>query len=78
MEDMELKELGNMMQTARKAKKRTQEEIAKIIGVSKNTVSEWERGEMHPGFLNVKKYCEILEISIDDMLGVKKNVCLPC
>jgi transcriptional regulator with XRE-family HTH domain len=78
MLDTELKELGNLMQLARKAKKRTQEEIAKIIGVSKNTVSEWERGEMHPGFLNVKKYCEILEISIDDMLCVKKNACSLC
>jgi DNA-binding XRE family transcriptional regulator len=78
MEDMGLKELGNLMQVARKNKKRTQEELAKIIGVSKNTVSEWERGEMHPGFLNVKKYCDILEMSIDDLLGVKKNGFLPC
>lgn len=83
MADMTLKELGQLMQKAREAKKDTngrkisREVIGNEIGVSGQTVYLWESGNQQPGILNLLKYCEYLGVTIDDLLGVKKNGFLP-
>lgn len=48
----------------------TQEDIAKAIGVSTNTVSRWERGDVTPKLelWQVKKLCSVLGISNIDKL----------
>lgn len=77
--DLTLEELGNLMQEARlqkekmESKKISREAIGKYIGVSGQTVYEWEKGRQHPGFLNVVKFCEFLGLTLDELLGVKKN-----
>lgn len=38
----------NPIRTARKAKRLSQQEVADKVGVSKATVSDWERGRMFP------------------------------
>ena len=43
--------------------------FAQAIGVSKNIISEWERGATQPGILNVINYCNFLDISLDELLG---------
>lgn len=53
MNELGLHELGKLIKTARKAKKKTQDEVAQAIGVRKNAVSEWERGVKQPGILNL-------------------------
>jgi transcriptional regulator with XRE-family HTH domain len=60
MEDLSLRTLAERLKTTRKAKKRTQDEVAKAIGVNKYTVSDWERGLKQPGFLNILNYCHFL------------------
>lgn len=73
MERYTLNELGKRIKAARKAKKKTQDDVAEAIGVSKISVSEWERGLKQPGFLNILNYCNFLGITIDELLGVKKQ-----
>lgn len=78
--NMTLEELGGLMQEARKrkeesdGKKISRETIGRHIGVSGHTVYKWEQGMQHPGFLNVVKFCEFLGMTLDELLGVKKNV----
>jgi transcriptional regulator with XRE-family HTH domain len=73
MEEFNLSELGKRIKTARKARKKTQDEVAQTIGVSKNIISEWERGTKQPGILNILNYCNFLGITLDDLFDVKKR-----
>lgn len=47
----------------------TQEQLGEALGVSANTVSRWERGEVKPKLelWQVKKLCKVLEIPIDEL-----------
>lgn len=72
-------ELGRLMQEARERKRGesgkriSREMMGKAIGVDQHTIYEWERGNKHPGFLNVCKFCDYLDITLDELLGVKKT-----
>lgn len=68
-----MNELGKRIKAARKAKKKTQDDVAQAIGVSKNIVSEWERGAKQPGIMNVLNYCNFLGITLDELLQFKKQ-----
>ena len=72
MEKFNLSELGKRIKAIRKEKKKTQEEIAAAIRISQKTISEWERGLIHPGILNMHNYCMFLGITLDELLDVKK------
>ena len=84
IDDLNLKDLGSLLQKARESKKDdkgrkiSRESIGNAIGVSGQTVYEWEKGNQQPGFLNVIKYCKFLGISLEDMLGEKKTVFSTC
>ena len=59
--------IGNLICEARKKKKLTQQELAKLLNVSDKTISAWETGKNSPdlGVLkNVSKYLDI------DLIGV--------
>ncbi len=51
----------------------TQEELAERIGVSRQTVSKWERGESSPDTENLLKLSELYGVSIDDLLHSDPN-----
>lgn len=71
--EYDLKELGKRIQTARKSKKKTQDDVAHAIGVSKNIISEWERGVTQPGLLNILNYCHILDMTLDEVFDLHKT-----
>ena len=81
--NMDVQELAGLMKEARETKntKRkaegqreiTQGDIANVIQVSVTAVSDWEQGKKHPGFLNVLKYCEVLGMTPDELVGIKTN-----
>lgn len=47
----------------------TQKELAEKIGVSWQTVSEWESGRQQPRMQHLRKLCTVLEVSPDELLG---------
>lgn len=51
---------------------KTKTEIAKAIGVSKPTVSQYISGRAQPSLATLSKLCNFLEISADDILEVNK------
>ena len=73
MENYNLNEVGKRIKAARKAKKKTQDEVVEAIGIGKTTLSEWERGLKQPGLLNILNYCNFLGMTLDELLGVKRT-----
>ncbi len=58
----------------RKNKKLSQEELANILGVSRQTISKWETGESTPDFDKIIPLCEFYEITSDELLSGKKDI----
>ena len=59
--------------TLRKMKNMTQEDIADIVGVSRQSVAKWETGETVPDLDKYKKLAEIFEVSLDDLANYKSE-----
>lgn len=53
----------------RKNKGLKQQEIAELLGVKRNTYSDWENGKTEPSFENLIKLADLLEVSIDWLFG---------
>ena len=47
----------------------TQNELAEIIGIKRNTYSDWENGKTEPSFENLIKLADLFEVSLDCLLG---------
>ena len=51
----------------------TQEEAAKSIGVTKNTIYRWEIGVSSPSFKRLHTICEVYGVdSLDDLIFLPK------
>ena len=60
--------LGKTLQELRKEKNISQEEIANILNVSRQTISNWENSKSYPDIIMLIKLCDIYKISLDDLL----------
>lgn len=56
------------LKNLRTAKKLTQGELAKALGVDQRTVSAWEKGVCEPSFTVLAKLCEIFEEDFNGLL----------
>ena len=64
-----INKIGDIIREHRKNKNMTQEELGKIIFVSKQAVSKWKNGRTLPNLETLQKLSEILEISSNEILG---------
>ncbi len=64
--------LGGNIQFLRKQKKITQEQLAEIMNVSRQTVSRWEADEVVPELSRLVEMCEIFACRLDAL--VRENV----
>lgn len=46
-----------------------QEELASMLGKSKNVISNWERGDNRPDADTIAKMCKILHVEPNDLYG---------
>lgn len=53
----------------RKNKGLKQQELAEILGIKRNTYSDWENGKTEPSFENLIKLADLLEVSLDWLFG---------
>lgn len=53
----------------RKAKGISQENLAEVLGVSRQAVSKWETGETAPEMANLLALCKILDVSPNSLMG---------
>ncbi|MBO5065195.1 MAG: helix-turn-helix transcriptional regulator [Clostridia bacterium] len=61
--------LGLKLQETRKRNKLSQEALAEKLGVSRQAISKWERGESAPDTENLIALSRIYGVSIDELLG---------
>lgn len=59
---------GKFISYKRKEKNLTQEQLAEKLGVSNKTVSKWETGKCMPDYSVVKNLCEVLDITIAELM----------
>lgn len=69
---MEQIKIGKFISKCRKAKKMTQEEFAENLGINSRTVSRWENGQNMPDFSLYDPICQLLNISINELLSGEK------
>lgn len=66
---MNQEKIGKFILECRKNKKLTQSELAEKLGVTDKSISNWENGRNMPDLSLFKPLCDILEISINDLIS---------
>ena len=67
-------DIGSKIKAARLEKKLTQEQVAEILGVSRQTISNWENEKSYPDIISVIKMSDCYEVSLDYLLkGEQKD-----
>jgi transcriptional regulator with XRE-family HTH domain len=61
--------LSQRLRQARKNKKLTQEELAKVVNTKKTTISNYETGYSSPSNEMLNDLADVLEVSTDYLLG---------
>lgn len=61
------------LEAARRNVKLTQREAAELLGVSKDTLGNYERGKSFPTVETVKKMENIYHVSYDDLIFLPEN-----
>ncbi len=60
--------IGKFITLKRKEKNLTQEQLAEQLNISNKTVSKWETGKCMPDYSVIKNLCEVLEITISELM----------
>lgn len=55
------------IKNAREAKGMTQEQLAKLLGVTQGAVAQWENGLTHPTFDKLVTLAEALSLTVDEL-----------
>ena len=69
---MNQQKIGKYISKLRKEKGLTQQELAEKLGVSDRTVGNWENGRNMPDLSLFNPLCEILDITINDLMSGEK------
>ena len=67
------KSLGERLYILREGKGLSQEELAEILNVSRQTISNWENDKVKLDVVKAKEICKLYEISLDELLTDKAN-----
>lgn len=69
MIDSDLSIIGVRIREQRNEKKLSQSELGKLLSVSQDTVSLWEKSKSLPTVEMVIALCDLFEVSADYLLG---------
>ena len=69
---MDQEHIGKFIAECRKQKKMTQVELAEKLGVTEKSVNNWKNGRSMPDLSLFKPICDILDISINELMSVEK------
>lgn len=66
-------DIGSKIQAARLEKNMTQEQVAGLLEVSRQTISNWENAKSYPDIVSVIKMSECYDVSLDYLLKGEQN-----
>jgi transcriptional regulator with XRE-family HTH domain len=69
-------EIGAKIKNARIAAQLTQEQVAEALGVSRQTISNWENGKTYPDIVSVIKMSDLYTVSLDYLLKEQEEISL--
>ena len=69
---MDQVKIGRFIKAIRKEKNLTQREVAEKLGISEKTISKWETGNGLPEVSLMLPLCELLEISVNELLSAER------
>lgn len=69
---MNQEKIGKFIANSRKKQKLTQSELAEKLGVSEKAISNWENGRNMPDVSLFKSLCELLDISVNELISGEK------
>lgn len=61
--------LSENIQTLRKNKKMSQEQVAEALGVSRQAVAKWESGEAQPDLSKCATLAKLFDVTLDDLVN---------
>lgn len=64
--------LGENIKKLRRERNLTQENLAEFLGVTFQSVSNWERGESYPDITMLPEIAGFFKVSVDELLGMHK------
>lgn len=67
-------EIGSKLKNARNENGITQEQAAELLGVSRQTISNWENNKSYPDIISVIKMSDIYSVSLDHLLKEDKSM----
>ena len=67
-------EIGSKLKNARNEKGITQEQAAELLGVSRQTISNWENNKSYPDIVSVIKMSDSYSVSLDHLLKEEKSM----
>ena len=67
-------DIGFKIKNARIKAEFTQEQAAEALGVSRQTVSNWENEKIYPDIISVVKMSDLYTVSLDELLKGKAPV----
>ena len=70
-------EIGAVIRKARTEENITQEQAAEALGVSRQTVSNWENGRSYPDIASVIRMSDLYHVSLDALLKGESSVKTP-
>ena len=59
----------NNLKKIRKNNNLSQEQLAEILGISRQAISKWESGSAYPEMEKIIQLCEKFNVNIDDLLN---------
>ena len=71
------KTLGLKIAELRKQKGMTQLQLAEKMCVTDKAVSKWERDLSYPDINSISKLAEIFDVSVDELIQIKKDLKVP-
>ena len=69
---MDQYKIGKFIAECRKEKKLTQIQLAEKLGITDRAVSKWENGKAMPDSAIMLELCDLLEITVNDLLNGEK------
>ena len=67
-------EIGSKLKKARNENGITQEQAAELLGVSRQTISNWENNKSYPDIISVIKMSDYYSVSLDHLLKEEKSM----